>query len=359
VYSLFSTPSRTWGGQITASRFRDVSNRISEDVQKVVDYYRYGAFFSRTDHLLVKLIASMDVPLSYDLERYYDVAIARSLSVANTLRLTSSISKGQWHDGVFYYGCKEIILAYTDTENPFSLNLDWRNLKPVKVLDCPVSNLWYMLPDGKRHNIEEGQATIGIDIPKLMIMFRGFVLHQRILQNTGDHQSLGIRDFVGKYVIPNMLYSQTDLAIHNRLFNLYTGAPMGDSRKHHTFRVSNYNELLDNGLEEILKKIATNKMPYGDILSQIPKVFHEDPLTMPDISETRQVWWALFITRLRAISFLFDVAGEEGRHFNGKLLNELKVDLKGFRSENIFPQVLPAEILTDTQYELKRMGGKL
>lgn len=355
MYSLFSTPPRAWGGQISLSRFKNARDRISEDMQKVIDYYRQGTSFCKTDHLLVKLITSMNVPLSYELDRYYEVASARTLSMATILRMTTSIGPGKWHEGVFYYGCKEIILGYMGADSPIELAKDWKNLKPVKVLECPVSNLWYMLPDGNKHNIEEGIATIAIDIPALMVMYRGFVLEQRRKWEEGGEQNIGIRDFVGKYVIPNMLYSQTDLAICNRLFNLQTGAPMGDSTKRHPFRVSDYTSLLDGGLQEVLRKFQTVKMPYGDMLHQFPTISSDYPLAMPDVSETRQVWWALFMTRLKAISFLFQVAGEKGRHYNSQLINQLRIDLRAFKSENIFKSVLPEDILLDANYEMKQM----
>lgn len=359
MYNLFSSPPRALGGQIIIPRFKDVSARISEDVERVVNYYRTGTHFVRSDHILVKLISTMNVPLSYDLGQYYDVASARAMGVATSLGLTSSINAGRWTRGRFYYNCDELTLAYLNDDSPYRLNIDWKNLQPVKPLECPVSNLWYMLPNGKPHNIEEGLAVIGIDIPMLMVQYRGFFLEQNARRLAGEGSMLGIPDFVGKYVIPNMLYRQTDLAIHNRTFNLVTGAPMGDSTKRHPFRVSNYTELLDKGLAELIERVGVTKMRYRDILENIPKVFSEYPLEMPDVAETRQCWWALFLTRLKAISFLFDAAGEQGRHYNQSELNALKIDLKRFQSENIFKTVLTDRLLDDTQYELRRLLSKL
>lgn len=349
-------PDRAWAGQIIASRFKDVESRIVEDVSKVMDYYRTGTSFVKTDHLLVKLIMSMNVPLTYPLDQYYDVAIARSLQVANMLNLSSSINHGKWFDGVFYNGCPEIILAYTDEDRPQELAKGWRNLSPVKVLECPISNLWYMLPDGQKHNTERGLAVISINIPELMLMFRCFILNELRLQAEDDERpKLGIRNFIGKYVIPNMLKSQTDLAIFNRLMNLYYGAPMGDSVKRHPFRVSNYTNLLDKGLSEVLKRITDAKLKYGDVLKQVPHTFMDFPLKMPDIPETRQVYWALYLTRLREMAFLLDVSGQEGRHFNQNSLNEMRIDLRRFKNENIYQAMLPPEVYFDTQATIDRL----
>lgn len=355
MYSLFSNPPRPLSGQIETPRFRDVQKRLVEDVEKIVQYHRHGTFFTKTDNLLVKLINQVNVPMSYDLDRYYEVAMARALPVANSLRLTSSINTGQWFNGIFYHGCQELIIAYIGDDNPNELAKDWRNLEPVKVLDCPVSNMALMLPNGKPHNIEEGIAVIGIDIPTLMVQYRGFVLAKQFQAQIGEGENLGIRDFVGKYVIPNMLYRQTDLMVHNRLINLLLGAPMGASRMRHPFFISNYSELMDRCLEEVLERIKTLRLRYRDILEQVPKVFNDYPLRMPDIAETRQVWWALFLARLKAMQFLLDVANENGRHYNQSDINALKIDLKRFNSDNVFKSVLPDALYSDVNYQLKQM----
>ena len=355
MYSLFSSPPRPLAGTIVSPRFKDVEAKILHDVSRVVDYYRYGTFFSKTDHLLVRLIHSMGVPLSYDLDKYYEVAAARALTTANSVGFTSSLSPGKWHDSVFYGGCLELIIAYSGQDNPNELVKDWRNLQAVKVVEHPVSNLGYTLPNGKMNNDEYGLAVISIDIPMLMVQYRGFVLEQYARRLEGDETILGVRDFIGKFVIPNMLHSQTDIVIFNRVFNKFYNLPQGEVIRKHPFYLSDYSELLDKGLEDIIKRITTVKMRYRDVLEHIPKVYSDYPYKMPDIAETRQVYWALFLSRLRLMTFLFDIEGEDGRHYNQASLNELKIDLKRFKSENIFNSVLPSSISENVNAELDRM----
>lgn len=96
-------------------------------------------------------------------------------------------------------------------------------------------------------------------------------------------------------------------------------------------------------------------MPYQNVLENIPNLFWDHPLRMPDVAETRQVWWALFLTRMKAMRFLLDVAGQPGRHYNQALLNELRIDVKRFRSDNVFSSVLSPDMLIDVNYQLKEM----
>jgi len=350
MYGLFNQ-TKAYGSYIVPAGFNNVEARTVEDVTRVIDYYRDGAFSVKNDHLLVRLINTVSVPLGYPLEQYYDVASLRALQVATLFELTSSVSRGKWFDGVFYHGSKEIIFGITDDSDPREIVKDWRNVEAVRVLDHPVSNMKYMLPSGHPHNTEHGYAFIEIDIPKLMVQYRAFYFDQknRALLNP-SHPIASVGQFVARYVIPNMLKSQTDIVLVNRLMNLYYGAPMGDSVKRHPFQVSDYTLNLDKVLTEVLKRISNAQTEYGVILNQIPRIFSDKPFRMPDIAETVQVWWALYIARIKTMMFLWDVAGERGRHFNQAAIGQLKIELKRFRSDNVFKQRLPIELFDEVNF---------
>lgn len=359
MYTLFNE-ARTYGSYIVPAGFDNVEKKVSEDVEKIIQYYRNGNFSVKNEHLLMRLIGTMNIPLTYPIDRYYDIAILRMLSVANTLELTSSINKGKWFDGLFYHGSKEIIFAVNNEANPRELEKGWRDLQTVRVLDHPVSNMAYMLPSGFDHNIERGYAFIEIDIPALMVQYRCFHFDQ-VTRNLLDpsHPIAGMNQFVARYVLPNMLKSQTDLVLMNRLMNLYYGAPMGVSTKRHPFSVSDYTLNLDKALTEVLKRITNARMEYGVILNQIPKIFSDRPFRMPDIAETVQVWWALYIARIKTMMFLWDVGGERGRHFNQNDINQLKIELKRFKSDNLFQKRLPPELYDEVSFFTRHVQSDL
>lgn len=354
MYSLFSDPPKKLGGSIQLPRFHDVEKATIRDIEKITDYYRYGSFAVKTNHILVRLILSMNLPLSYDASQYYGLATQRALYVATSLGMTSSISKGRLHPGLFYYGCPEILIAYTDLERPFAMETYWKELSPVKVLNHPLSNMGYTIPDGVERNTETGLVSIAIDIPELMMQYRGFRLEQRVRAEEGSDESLGIHHFVYRYVLTSMLKSQTDLTIFNRLYNLYDGAPMGECIKRHPFHITDYRDLLDRQLEEVSQRLSKLALPYGNVLEQIPRIYSDRPFSVPDMAETRQVWWALFLSRYKVIDYLWSICGEKGRSLNGTLINQLKLDVKSFRIENTWKAMLPPEMATDVQYNLKK-----
>lgn len=350
MYGLFNQ-TRNYGSYIVPAGFDNVSTRIADDVLKVKTYYRSSNLTAKNDHLLVNLINTMAVPLSYDIEQYYDTASMRALAVATNLQLTSSVSKGVWFNGVFYNGSKEIIFAIVGEDDPKALEQNWRELHAVRVLDHPVSNLGYMLPNGLENNSETGYAYIEIDVPKLMLQYRSFYYDQKYRQLLdGNHPIASVGQFVARYVIPNMLDSQTDLAIVNRLINLFNGAPMGAALRRHPIVVGDQTDGVDRIAIEVLKRITDARSEYGVILRQLPLVFSNAPFKMPDIAETVQVWWALYAARMKMMMFLYDVSGEVGQHFNQAAINQMKIELKRFKSDNVFKRNLPQELQDDFNY---------
>jgi hypothetical protein len=351
MYALFSDPSRHYGGTASQAALNNFKKKTLEDLGRVISYYRNGTFFTRSDHLLVKLINTMATPLDYELDRYYEVSIARSLYVANSLQLTSSINVGKWFSGIFYFGCPELVICYNGLDSPEELAKDWRNLQPVKLLQTPISNLSYLIPTGRNHQVERGLAVIAVDIGMLMVMYRCFMLNEyrRVAENK-DAALLSAHHFVGRFVLPNMLYSQTDLAIFNRMYNLAMGAPMGKAYAKHPMFISDYSSQCDKGLQEIIDNLSQTGKPFETYLANIPSLYSGFPLGMPDMAETRQVWWALFLTRIKAIEFLLDIAGEKGKRANGREIGQLKIAVKEFTSDGIFNQTLPPDLLSEVNY---------
>lgn len=355
MYELFSKPRRVYSGLISDFVLKNVEARTLEDINKVIEYYRYGSFFVPNTHLLVRLINTVGTPLSYELNHYYEVTLARALYSANSLKLTSSINYGQWHVGEFYFNCPEVIIAYNGSDSPQELAKGWQDLQPVKVLECPASNMNYLLPNGINHSSERGLVVIAIDIVQLMIQYRCFMEVQSAKAAKGLDNVDTTKHFVAKYVLPNMLRSQTDMVLFNRLYNLEMGAPMGVAAKRQPFHISDYTGVLDKNLHLFLDRIRNTGRDFENYIEQLPRFFSDNPLGMPDILETRQVWWALFLARKRQIEFLLEIGGEKGLQMNQAEVNQLKRMVKQFKSDRIYDKVLPEGMKLDMDYFFKQV----
>lgn len=355
MYELFTEPRKNYSGLMSDFVLNNIDKRVVEDVSRVTEYYRSGTFYVPNTHLLCRLINTIGTPLSYDVDRYYEVTLARSLFSANSLKLTSSINYGQWHVGEFYYNCPEIIIAYNGEGSPSELEKGWRDLQPVRVLEAPISNMNYLIPNGMNQSSERGLVVIGIDLVRLMVMYRCFMAIQSDRARKGLDGVLTTKHFVAKYVLPNMLKSQTDFTMFNRLYNLEMGAPMGIPMRKQPFHISDYTAQLDKNLVLFSNRLRNTNRDYENYIEQLPSVFSDSPLRMPDMADTRQVWWALFLARKRQIEFLLDLGGKNGMQKNGTEIASLKRQVKQFKSDRVFDKVLPTSMKMDMDYFFKRI----
>lgn len=345
MYSLFSRPQPIHGPEIVPANWDYLKRSYDAEVRKIVAYFSNRPFFVKSNHLLCRIINTALAPIHYDLLHFYTVTDARAEYVARHFKLTSSGGPGQFFQGDFYGEGMEEIILYDD--ELFSLSdvvNNWKNVQAVKVIDHPISTLNLMVPNGIKHSTEEGRAVISINIAKLMIQYRCFVLEQKRRLDAGGTSLLGVTHFVAMYVLPNMLYSHTDKVILNRLMNLALGAPMGAATMTYVFPVKRLDNALDKSLLTIVKYLENRSMDYSTYLRNCPAIFAEDQLDalkMPDIGPTRQVWWALQLSRLSVIEFLITHGGQKGINANRSLIGKMKIDISRLMNEHVFTLVLP------------------
>lgn len=352
MYNLFTKRFTASNSVVKPPAFELIKRTYQREIASIVNYYQSRVFTVKSNHLLCRVLTSAGVPMQYELDRFVEVALTRSPYVAKYFNFTSELSAGKIHDGVFYGpGNQEIILYRDGYFSPSLAMANWKHIRAVKVLKHPVSDLGLMLPNGMANSTDKGLCTVSVNLPLLMVQYRGFVMEQNARLSTGAEGLLGVSHFVHMYVLPNMMHSHMELVILNRLTNLFYGAPMGDRLKKHPFPIVDYGDKLDGVLRLVLKQITNSKMMYFSTLKNIPSIGKEDlqdALLMPDLALTRQVWWALLVTRLDTMKFLIDVGRKNGVANNGVYVNRLKTDIKRISHENLLQTVLPE----DTAYDI-------
>lgn len=359
MYQLFTEIDESNTGLIRPPGFDLIKRTLELEVYTITSYYHDRVYAINNDHILSRIINTAFVPFDYTLDRYIEAASARAPYIAKLYNLTSTIHGGNIFDGIFYgKGNNEIILYSEEYFNPQDALQNWKQLQPVKVLEHPVSNSRLLVPDGKDHNSEKGLCVIAVDIVLLLIQFRGFMMEQLAKKSSEDKGLLEINHFVRMYVIPNMLYSHVDIMLFNRMYNLYYGAPMGSAMDKYPFSLIDYSSRIDKVMVEILRRVRNKSIKYSTILKMVPTIYSEnshEALQMPDYPRTRQIWWALFLTRFREIKFLLDVGGVKGINSNRHLINQLGIDIKRLLSENVMKMYLTEDQYYDIDSELYRI----
>lgn len=350
MYKLFTKRFENQHAVIRPAGFELIQRTYQREIAKIIDYYHSRVYAVPSNHLLCRMLITGLISSELPMDRFMEIAYARSPYVAKHFNLTSEISYGRMFDGVFYgEGNNEILLYSEEYFDPYEALVNWRNLEPVKVLEHSVSDFGLKLPNGERNSTGQDLCVISINLPMLLVQYRGFMVEQSRSSFAGNG-ALSENHFVHMYVLPNMLRSHAELVILNRLKNLFYGAPMTQALTHHPFNVIDYGQRLDAVLKQVLKSINSTARPYAQYLQTIPSFYEESMqqyLQMPDLAKTRQVWWALFLTRLPVMQFLLDSGGENGLTANGTYISKLKIDVKQLKRESVMASVLPKDLSYD------------
>ena len=360
MYSIFFDRSPL---QYTRRAFPEVEylkRTYQTELKKIHQYYRERTFTLKSNHLLVRLLMHSPVSLMYPIDQAMEVCHARAPYIANAFHLTSELHAGQFFDGVFYgENHPELLLHHSRYLNPFQFEQQWKTCAPVTVLWHPNSNLSLLPPLGKQFGTESGLTVLSIDIAALTMQYRQFLLEQMALGERDD-TVMAAPYFLMRYVIPNMLAQQTDLVIVNRLMNLFTGAPMGVTTSHYPFLVHQYGQAIDTILTKLLDAMSHRGMKYEAMLRWIPSLTGLDgqsTLQLPEFALTRQVYWALLLSRLTVVRFLIDVGGENAKRQNQTELNRLRRTLQLLGNEHVLNTVVPANLLYDIQVTIDYLKG--
>jgi hypothetical protein len=355
MQNLFDLLPEVGLGIVKFPEWRYVRDGLGRNLATVHAFYRQNPTAVRSQHLLVRLLHSLNVPLSHNLERYYNLVDSVALDVAKVLKLTSPLMPGQLHKGIFYgEGVDEVLVAHDTVFDPFEAHRNWQTLEPVKVLRHPMSDLGLPVLDGVRnYGSQKGFAVISINIPMMAVQYRAFRLSEDELAGGDSQRSL--MHFVRMYVLPNMLATHLDLALFNRIDFMQQGASQGVSNFRHPFYITDFSAKVDDTYENVLETLAAQNKLWTGVLRTVPAVTTEnmdEAMRLPKVVPTRQVVWAILISRTNALSFMMRTSREGGTTMNQSEVNRLRRMLTMYQSDRLLRNQLPADAYWNVQSEI-------
>lgn len=354
MFELFTEETTQQYSVLRWPEFDYIKRSYTRELLNVEDYYHNRTYAVKSNHLLASILYHLNVPMQYPADRYVEVVRTRAPYVANAIKLTSELQYGKIHAGVFYGpGCDEILISNDEYFDPYFASVNWKSINAVQPLLHPKTDLKLLLPNGKDMSTDHGLAVLAINIPLLALQYRCFVMDQAARMN--DSSLLGIAHFIQMYVLPNMLYKHLDLAIMNRLMHLFNGEPMGITHFKHPFNIINYSAKLDTVLVKTIDRLAETPMPYAAMLMHIPGVTSEDAsqyLQLPDYPPTRQLHWAMVISRLAIIRCMVNLGGDRGISRNRLEIGILQRILKRLDREQMLASLLPQDIYYDIKLDI-------
>lgn len=326
---------------------------FTDTLKMVISYYRENVIYLPSTNILASILFNIPLAFYLDDRKYVELINSRIPSLCQSLNLTSSFNYGKIFNKEFYSESEILLLDTTDFDIR-KVKDDWENIVSVNPLLHPWGNMSFTLPIGGDLDSGEGISVIAINIALLATQFRLF-LKEKMLHNDPINSTVPI--FIAQYVLPNMMAHQTDIAIFNIIYNNYYGLENSKSLIYQPYSlpVHNYMNKVNVFSEKVIKWLDNRGIFYTQLLQSIPAVFKdnmEQVMRMPDVANTRQVWWALVVARLRVLVFIINLGGIESIRYNKSFLSEYQKDLAYLESEHIYNRMFTTDIVKKIQDDI-------
>lgn len=338
-------------GILSPPNWEFIKTGVKENISIVKNYYTNHIRPTKSNHILVRLLHSITVPMSLPLDRYYSNVDSINLNMSMVFKFTSSIYKGTVHRGNFMGANNpEIILAIDEPFDFDKVNNDWKNVCAIKPLLHPRSDLNYQLLNGVQHSNEYGLSVFCINITMLMVQYRAYLLNELAINKENPR---GATYFIAAYVIPNMLEQQVELSLFNRIYNQVKGINSNnDNRAKHPFALQNYKPFVNTAIDKTIEYLNRSSKSYKNIFSTLPSFYNDNlyhSLLIPDILTTRQVDWVLVASRLKMIDFLISVSDDELLSKNQLQMNQVLKALRINNVNKVFLEMMPEDVFYSNQ----------
>jgi hypothetical protein len=357
---FFNKPSSVSYGIVRYSQWDYVRAGLLRNLETVQNYYYSRIFAVKSNHFLCRLVNNLNLSHNLPLERYYFLADTKSSTLASAMRITSPVQKGALFNGIFFgQDCPEVLVLDSTSVDPNYVYKNWKTAQSVKVVTHPKTDLGLLLPNGKTTSDEIGLAVISINIGMLAVQYRAFATEQLLMHNNTDSGLQGVAHFVHRYVLPNMLPSQLDFSLFNRLTNILNGQVIPKNTKAHPFSMPDYSSFSDQVQTRLIKDMQGKTLEYKAIMRTIPAVSQESMdlvLRIPDNPPTRQIAWSEVLSRIDALGVLIKLGSENSIGTNMMQLNYFASEFKYYQQDKAISSLVPKVLYDDALVKMQNIS---
>lgn len=352
MYRLFKELPPTDRGTQIVPEFVYVRGSYQRELAKVVNYYQQFTRWTENQHILIKMLTAMNVSFKREYLQYTDLAGEQMFRLSTGLRITSPLEHGKIFTNGYFYNdkCQEVLIIH---RNRFDLQdgiTNWRDLRPVRILRHPFTDLSLGLPNGKYKSNEHGIVVVEINAAMLALQFRRWYEEEK--GTYGEVDTRTIHMFISMYPMVNALYSHLDLCYFNRMNAIMHGEPVEGFNNPHPFGIVDYTGRVDNAIKQTLEVQERRPLTFDHILCNIPMISSPtlfETMQLPDTVVTRQIKWALIVSRIPVIRFLVKLNHETDNEKNRWYLSQLRIALKEMRNDRILQSGLPTEFYQEIE----------
>ena len=346
--------------KIVSPSYNFIREKLLSELFKVIRYYHQSSFTINNDHILVRLIKTIDIDYTLNDIDFIEKIDDNLNTISRYFKFSSSYSKGEWINDTYFYGDNSslLIMSYSSTDEYFNKVIDnslkWKLLTPVYPLDHPNLDFSFYPPDGSFKRNINTYSVVNINILSLMLMYKYFI------KERGDLDDKSIRLFVKNFVLPAMLKNHIDLVLFNRLKYLldYKEIDIDYYYKTLPFNIVDYDKKINSILRDLLDRINKSTMFYPDLLNSIPGVYNKsiyDALMLPDFPLTQQIKLDFYLTRLKTMNFLLSLNNKYIR-LNKNFISNLKLFYKDIKTGKLFYK-FPYEVEIELINFMNKLNG--
>lgn len=343
MFSLFNPPFTGERTKIILPLFDYLINQTKHEVSKVTDYYNDNLINAKTTDRLVKLLVELQSFMDLSPESLVNVIRNQTVRLCNAYNFVSPLNNGKISNQGEMYNRNNPEL-FISVEYPFGVKNcveNYSSLKPVRVVSHDFSDFSYGVTNGNYLSTESGVCVFTIDLALLALQYQQWYKKERYVKSRNIY--LPTTHFVARYIWTGILSTHMDNVIFNRLLNRIQGIPNANARQAQSYLMVDYGDRFDALFDQLIDRFKKQPTEWQQRLNSIPSLDYGTffrSVTYPDVAPTRQIRWAMVLSKLKMVEFLLvtdQYAQNESVNLTDReaIARELRV-LRNDRSLEIF-----------------------
>jgi hypothetical protein len=332
---------------------RGATEQLRYDLDKVIQYRRGLERRVDSDHLLLRLLETLNVSVDQTDQDYVWEVSDNALRIANTFQMTSMWGHGRpFSPGVFFGPTvKEVLIANIDDFSVKEASKGWEDLRPIRPIAHPYNDLSLPTLDGNGEGLNEvtGWAVVTINIPMLALQYKRWV--ETFVKGVQDPPPNTL--FLGRYPLANMLYGHLDLCMYNRLmafdFEEATQTLKNTNPFYLNFQQGGQTDRMIQYAVDFMQRAGYSFDDWLDCVPQVTATNVHEWLALPDVTFTTQVEWAIFLARLPTMVWLLRHNVKVASNRNNDYIIAIRHWVQRMRNGRFFHQGLQGALLRDVE----------
>lgn len=349
MFSLFNPPFNSERNKIVLPMFDYLAKQTKYEVDKVKTFYQENLTNVKTTDRLVKLLIEMQSWMNFSPETLVQMVRNNTPRLCNTYNLVSPVTQGKISNQGEMYNRNNPEL-FISVEYPFDVKkcvTYYQDLKPLRIVAHDFTDFSYNIANGNYLSGESGICIFTLDLALLALQYQQWYHKERYVKQRQYH--LPTTYFVVRYLLTGLLSTHMDNVLFNRFVYRLQGEVAAKAKPNPGILLVDYGDRYDSLFDDLIEKFKTQATGWQQRLHSLPSLEYGTyfrSIAYPDVAATRQIKWAMVLSKLKIIEMLLltdEFNGNESlnNHERETIARELRT-LRNDRSLVIF---LPQRVL--------------